>query len=440
MTTGSSSEEEQALAHLARAQEKAAQVDGLDPAAQPKPIGSVAILGSGTMGGGIAMVMANAGLPVILLDVDEQALMRGLERVRGNYGTSLKRGSTTQEKVDAALARIVPATDYEAIRNCDIVIEAVFENLDLKREIFARLDALMKPGAVLASNTSALDLDAIAASTSRPQDVIGLHFFSPANVMKLIEVVRGKLSSDVTIATAMAFATQVGKVPVLAGNCDGFIGNRILRTYGSEADFLLEDGATPWQIDNALKAFGFPMGVYLMRDLAGLDVGWRSRLSRNAAEVAKANGTRYAPLADRLCEQERFGQKTGAGYYRYVGRDASPDPEVETLLEAISAEKGIKRRGFTDAEIVERILSALVNEAARVVEEGIAQRAGDIDVTYAFGYGFPKARGGPMYWAERHGLDNVLALVRRLHGEQGDRWKPAPLLERLAAAGKGWGA
>ncbi|NBB51161.1 3-hydroxyacyl-CoA dehydrogenase [Rhizobium sp. CRIBSB] len=428
-----------AQVHLFFAERLAAKVDGLSPDVRPRKIASVGVIGAGTMGGGIAMSCVSAGLPVTLLDATQDGLDAGMEKVRANYAISVQRGSRSQAQVDASIALIKPSMDYADLADCDIVIEAVFENMEIKKQIFTRLDEVLKPGAVLASNTSALSIDAIASVTSRPGDVIGTHFFSPANVMKLCEVVRGDLVSDETIATAMAFAKQIGKVPVLAGNCEGFIGNRILKTYGTEADILLEDGATPWSIDQALKGFGFPMGLYLMRDMSGLDVGYRMRQARiEAGAVDPASPDYPHRLWDVIVEAGRFGQKTGAGYYQYTGRDAAPDPEIEAMLATIAAGKGIVRQAFSDEQIVNRILAAMVNEGARILGEGFAQRASDIDVTYVFGYGFPKHRGGPMFWAQQFGLDKVLEIIRANHATYGDRWKPAALLEQRVADGQDW--
>jgi 3-hydroxyacyl-CoA dehydrogenase len=423
--------------HLFFAERIAAKVEGTQ-GVKPKPIKSVGIIGAGTMGGGIAMSIINAGLRVKLLDTTQEAIDAGLARVQKNYATSVSRGSTKQETVDAALSRLETVLDYEAFADVDMVIEAVFENLDVKHQVFKKLDAVCKPGAILASNTSALHIDRIAEAVSRPGDVIGLHFFSPANVMKLVEVVRGDLASSETIVTAMNFAKTISKVPVLAGSCTGFIGNRILHRYGAEGDLLQLEGATPWQIDNALKEFGFPMGIYLMRDMAGLDVGWLVRKNRVKEGSLDVTAPTYNPLMDRLCEQGRFGQKTGAGLYKYDGRNATPDPEVEAELVKISAEKGIARRAISDDEIVWRVLAAMVNEGAKIVDEGYAQRASDIDVTYAFGYGFPKYRGGPMFWAEQQGLDKVYAKVEEYAQQYPDRWAPSKLLKTRAEAGTGW--
>jgi len=423
--------------HLFFAERTAAKVDGAD-GIKPRPIRSVGIIGAGTMGGGIAMSVANAGLPVVLVDASQAGLDAGLTRIRNNYQTSVKRGSTSQETVDAALARITTALDYAALAEVDLVIEAVFETIEVKDDVFGKLDRVCKPGAILATNTSALDIDRIASATSRPADVVGLHFFSPANIMRLVEVVRGELVGMETVVSAMAFAKAIGKVPVLAGNCFGFIGNRIMHRYGGEADLLLLEGATPWQIDEALKEFGFPMGLYLMRDMAGLDVSYSVRKNKAAIGQLDMAELAYNPLADRLCDKGEFGQKTGKGYYAYEGRAATPRPELVDLLAGISAEKGMDRRAIDPEEIVWRILSAMVNEGARIVGEGYAQRPSDIDVAYVAGYGFPKYRGGPMFWAQQQGLDKVLARIREYGEAYPQRWQPAQLLVARAEAGKGW--
>jgi 3-hydroxyacyl-CoA dehydrogenase len=424
-----------AQVHLFFAERKAAKLPRGDASAAPRPIRRTAVVGAGTMGGGIAMALANAGYEVRLLDISQEALDRGLARVRSNYATSVARGSTSQAKADAALARIEAVLDYAALGDADLLIEAVFEDMALKQDVFRKLDAMAKPGAILGSNTSTMDIDAIAGVTRRPGDVIGLHFFSPAHVMRLLEVVRGAKTSAETVATAMSFAKAIGKMPVLARNADGFIGNRILKVYGREAEFLLEEGATPWQIDKALQAFGFPMGVFLMRDLAGLDVSWRVRQYR---AQFRDPGERYSPVADRICELGRFGQKTGMGYYRYEGRTAIPDPAIEDLIETVSADLGIERKPISDDEIIRRIVTAMVNEGAFILGEGIARCASDIDVVYVHGYGFPKYRGGPMFWAERHGLAKVYDTVQGFHASFGDLWRPAPLLAQLAGSGGAW--
>jgi len=421
-----------ALTHLFFAEREAAKIPGISGSVKPAPIASVAIIGAGTMGGGIAMAFANSGICVKQLEISQQALQRGRSMIKKNYEISVSRGSMSQTKADEAFARITGVVNYRDIADCDLVIEAAFENMEIKQEIFATLDQVMNPDAVLATNTSGLDIDAIAAVTSRPQNVVGTHFFSPAHVMKLLEVVRGAKSSSQTLATAMGLARLIGKVVVLAGNCEGFIGNRILATYGREADFMLEEGALPWQIDDALKAFGLPMGLYLMRDMAGLDVGWRMRQGR---EATRDKRLRYSTIADRLCELGRFGQKTGSGYYQYQGRHATPDPDVEKLILDVSKELGVKRKRFSAQEIVDRIIIAMVNEGAKIVGEGVAARASDIDVTYVHGYGFPRYHAGPMFWAEWQGLANIHAKVKAYHAEHGVFWTPAPLLAKAAELG-----
>ncbi|TLY72402.1 MAG: 3-hydroxyacyl-CoA dehydrogenase, partial [Gammaproteobacteria bacterium] len=332
----------------------------------------------------------------------------------------------------AALGLIRGVSEYPALAGADIVIEAVYEDLEVKQEVFGRLDRVVAPHAILATNTSTLDIDAIAASTSRPEKVVGTHFFSPANVMRLLENVRGRHTSPETVATVMALAKRLGKIAVLAGNCDGFIGNRMLMFYGAEAEFLLEEGATPEQIDRVIEGFGFAMGPLAVRDLAGNDVGFQIRKGRRLPP-----DERWSPILERLVAGGRLGQKAGRGYYRYEGRTRIPDPEVVALIEQVSRELGIERRSIPDEEILERLLHPLVNEGARIVEEGIALRASDIDIVYVNGYGFPAWRGGPMYWAEEAGLERVIATMRRLAPRRGARWRPAPLLERLVASGRG---
>jgi 3-hydroxyacyl-CoA dehydrogenase len=423
-----------ALIHLFHAEREARKVPGLGDA-RPMPLSKVAVIGSGTMGGGIAMCFANAGIPVSLIDVSAEALERGMARVRGNYATSVSRGSTAQEDMDAALALIAPSTSLEAVSDADIVIEAVFEDMALKKELFARLDALAPPHAILASNTSSLNIDEMANATSRPAKVIGTHFFSPANVMKLLENVRGAKSSPETIATVMALGKTIGKVPVLAGNCDGFIGNRMFQFYNNAWEYLLEEGATPEQIDRVALDFGMAMGPVAVRDLAGLDVAC---LVRKARAPTLPKEERISPILERLVALGRHGQKTGAGLYKYDGRTPSPDPVVVDVVAKVAADFGIQRRTVKDEEIMPCMLFPLINEGAKILEEGIALRAGDIDVTYCHGYGFPKHLGGPMHWGEQQGLDRIVAMMEQLARRFGPRYRPAPLLVRLAEEGKGW--
>jgi len=403
-----------------------------------KPLASAAVLGAGTMGGGIAMCFANAGIPVKILDSSQEALERGLATIEKNYAGSVKRGSISQAQADKALALIGRTQAMEDLGSADVIVEAVFEEMEIKKEIFAKLDKVAKEGAILASNTSTLDIDAIASATKRPEQVIGTHFFSPANVMRLLEVVRGAKSSKETIATAMDLGKKLRKVSVLVGNCHGFVGNRMLHPYMREAAFLIEEGATPAQVDQALYGFGLAMGPFAMGDMAGLDVGWRIR---KAQEATRPKDLRYSPVGDRICEMGRFGQKTGAGYYKYEpgSRTPVPDPEIEKLIRDVAREQGIEQREVTDEEIVERCVYALVNEGAKCLEEGMALRASDIDVIYCTGYGFPVYRGGPMFHAQEVGLDKVLARIEAFRAAHGDAfWKPADLLVERAKAGKGW--
>ena len=427
------SPQRKALTHVFFAEREARRIPGLPTDTEPLPVHSAAVIGAGTMGGGIAMNFANAGIPVALLEVSPQALERGLGAIRANYGASIKRGSLTPARAEEALGLIRGVSDYQALREADIVIEAVFEDLEVKRVVFARLDEVAAAHAILATNTSTLDIDAIAASTTRPDKVVGTHFFSPANVMKLLENVRGRDTSAETIATVMALGRTLGKIPVLAGNCDGFIGNRMLMFYGSEAEFLLEEGATPEQIDRVMEAFGFAMGPLAVRDLAGNDVGFLIRKGRKLPA-----DERWSPILERIVAGGRLGQKSGKGFYRYEGRTRSVDPEVTALIEEVSRELGIRRRVIPDEEILERLLHPLINEGARILEEGIAIRASDIDVVYVYGYGFPAYKGGPMFWGEESGLARVVATMGRLAPTHGARWRPAPLLERLALEGGGF--
>jgi 3-hydroxyacyl-CoA dehydrogenase len=389
------------------------------------------------MGGGIAMCFANAGIPVTILETNQEALDKGVGIIRRNYDNTMKRGKLTGEQVEQRMALINPSLSYDDLRNVDLVIEAVFENMEVKKIVFEKLDSVIKAGAILASNTSALNVDVIAAFTKRPHDVIGLHFFSPANVMRLLEVVRGARTEKDVLATCMALARKINKVPVVSGVCDGFIGNRIVARYGMAANELVNAGASPQQVDKALERFGLAMGPFRMGDLAGLDIGWATR-KRRAAENP---GKDFSVVADMLCAEGRFGQKTGAGWYRYVAgmRDPIADPVVDKLISDFREKKGLKPRKVTDDEIVERCIYAMANEGARIVEEGIALRASDIDVVYLNGYGFPLHRGGPMRYADQVGLWNVERALSRISKEPGvdsEFWEPAPLLSQLAAEGK----
>jgi len=427
------SEQCKALIHVFFAERAASKVPGISKEASVPPINSVAIVGAGTMGGGIAMACANAGLNVILSDTGADQLNAGLARIRSNYETSIKRGRFTPEGVQERLARIKTDVGLGGIGMVDLVIEAVFENMALKKEIFQTLDQAAKADAILATNTSTLDIDQIAAVTRRPAKVIGLHFFSPANVMRLLEIVRGAATSADTIAAALAIAKRLGKVGVVARNAPGFIGNRMMFPYMYEAQFLVEDGATPEQVDRALTDFGMAMGIFAVDDMAGVDVAWRVRQELNQFSEP---GARKPLVADKLCEMGRFGQKTGGGWYRYGDdRKPIPDPEVLSLIEETTTAAGITRRMFTGEEIIERTIYALINEGARVLEDGVALRAADIDTVYVTGYGFPAYRGGPMFYADRVGLKKIHDRIVTFHREHGQRWAPAPLLARLAREG-----
>jgi 3-hydroxyacyl-CoA dehydrogenase len=391
------------------------------------PIAKVGIIGAGTMGGGIAMNFANAGIAVTLVEVKQEALDKGLKVVRSNYERSAKNGRFPESEVDVRMGRISGALEMEALADCDLVIEAVFERMDIKKDIFTKLDAICKPGAILATNTSALDIEEIAAVTKRPEAVIGLHFFSPANVMKLLEVVRADHTSKEVIATSMKLAKKIGKIAVLVGVCPGFVGNRILAARGREAQKMVLEGAMPWDIDRVLYDFGFPMGPFAMSDLAGLDIGWVKETSKGET------------IRDVLCEADRRGQKTGAGYYDYdENRNAKPSPVTETIIKDFVAKSGANPRQIDDEEILERTLYAMVNEGAKILEEKKAIRASDIDVVWQNGYGWPVYRGGPMWWADSVGLPKILERIKAFQAEMGDQWTPAPLLEQLVAEGKGF--
>ena len=404
-------------------------------AAQPRPVASIAVIGGGTMGAGIAVAALDAGLPVTMIERDAESIARGRANVEKVYNGLVAKGRMTEAAKAAVMARYIGSTNYADIAQVDLVIEAVFEDIEVKKAVFRELDRVCKPGAVLATNTSYLDIDAIAAATSRPQDVIGLHFFSPANIMKLLEiVVPAKVAADV-VATAFELAKKLKKVPVRAGVCDGFIGNRILAVYKQAADYLMEDGASPYEIDAAVRGFGFAMGPFQVTDLAGGDIGWATRKRRAATRDPKA---RYVEIADRICERGWFGQKTGRGFYLYPegARVGQPDPEVLAIVDAERAKKGITPRSFSADDIMRRYMAAMVNEGAKVVAEGIALRPLDVDVTFVAGYGFPRHRGGPMKWADMTGLDKVLADIQAFAKEDPLFWKPAPLLEQLVAEGR----
>ncbi len=427
--------ESKALRHAFFGERAAAKIPDVPEDTPTRKIEKVGVIGAGTMGGGITMNFLNAGIPVALLEMKQEALDRGVATIRKNYENSLKKGKLTQGQLDSRMALLKPTLSYDDLKDADLIIEAVFEEMGVKESVFKKLDEIAKPGAILASNTSTLDVNKIAAFTQRPQDVVGMHFFSPANVMKLLEVVRGAKTAKDVLATVMQVAKKIKKTAVVSGVCDGFIGNRMIEHYGRMAGFLLEEGATPWQVDRALEKWGMAMGPFRMSDLAGNDISWAIRKRRYVEKPE----VKYSPIADRLCETGRFGQKTGAGWYLYEPgkRDAIPDPKVEELIASYRKEKGITPRKISDDEIVERCIYALVNEGARILEEGIAQRASDIDMVYLTGYGFPLHRGGPMLYADTVGLYNVVRAVKRFAAESGDKfWEPAPLLAKLAAEGK----
>ena len=427
--------ESKALRHYFFGERAAAKIPDVPGETPKRPIKSAAVIGAGTMGGGIAMNFANAGIPVMVLEVNQEALDKGLATVRKNYENSLKKGRLTQEKFDQRVGLIRGTLSYDDIKNADIVIEAVFEEMGIKEKVFRKLDEVMKPGAILASNTSTLDINRIAGFTKRPQDVIGTHFFSPANVMRLLEIVRGAKTGKDVLATTMSLAKKIKKIGVVSGVCDGFIGNRMIEQYGRQAGFLLEEGCLPEQVDRAMENFGFAMGPFRMGDLAGNDVGWYIRKRR----YAERPDVIYSKTADLLCERGRFGQKTGAGWYDYKPGDRKPYPSqwVNDMIINHSREIGVERREISDPEIVERLVYALVNEAAYILAEGIAQRASDVDIIYLTGYGFPMHRGGPMFYADTVGLPHVAAAMEKYAGgRHGKFWKPAPLLVKLAAEGK----
>jgi 3-hydroxyacyl-CoA dehydrogenase len=428
------SDQSKALIHAFFGEREVAKIPDIPKETPIIPVNSMAVVGAGTMGGGIAMVFANAGISVLLKDADQPALDRGLATIQKNYLSSVKRGRFTQQFVDERLELIRPTLSYDDFSEVDMVVEAVFEGMALKKEVFGQLDRACKKGAILASNTSTLDIDEIASATTRPESVIGTHFFSPANIMRLLELVRGKATGKEVIATCMQLSKKLGKVGVLVGNCRGFVGNRMFGPYRREAQFLVEEGASVEAVDKALYDFGMAMGPMSTGDLAGLDVGWRIRKEYRHLEKP---GVRQPFAEDRLCELGRYGQKTGAGWYKYdENRRAIPDPEVNNLVRKWASEAGIAPRKISSEEIVERCIYALVNEGARILDEGIALRAVDIDIIYLNGYGFPAYRGGPMWYADTVGLDKVYRRISEFHQRHGELWEPAPLLNRLAEEGR----
>ncbi|HSJ45988.1 MAG TPA: 3-hydroxyacyl-CoA dehydrogenase NAD-binding domain-containing protein [Euzebyales bacterium] len=431
------SDQSRSLRHVFFAERRAAKIDDIGDDVEPRTIRQGAVIGAGTMGGGIAMNFANAGIPVTVVEVDRDSLDRGLARVEGNYQRTVDKGRLEPDEKRRRLDRIAGTTDFEGVADADVVIEAVFEDMDLKREVFGRLDGTAADHAVLATNTSTLDVNEIARATNRPASVVGMHFFSPANVMRLLEVVRGEATSDEALLTAVTLGKKMGKVPVVVGVCDGFVGNRMFHVYVDEATALIEEGALPQDVDRVMTDFGFKMGPFAVQDLAGLDVGYRIRNQQAVARGINPDA-RERTIADTIVERDRLGQKTGAGFYRYDegSRTPVPDPEIEELIVAHAKEHDIERRDIDDQEIRDRLLGQLINEGARILEEGIAQRASDIDVIYVHGYGFPAHRGGPMFHAGLVGLDEVLATTDRLHQRHGHRWEPAPLLRELAMDGR----
>ncbi len=427
------SPESKAQRHVFFAEREAAKLPDMPADTKEKPIARAVVIGAGTMGGGIAMCFANAGIPVRVIETEQAALTRGLDRVAENYRIAISRGSLSQAEMDKRMAQISGTIDFGAVAEGDLVIEAVFEEMDLKRRVFAEIDRLAKQGALLASNTSTLDINEIAAATKRPEDVLGMHFFSPANVMRLLEIVRARKTSYAALATALGIGRRIGKVTSVVGVCDGFVGNRMLARRTTQAEMLLLEGALPWDVDAAVLAFGFPMGPFAMGDLAGLDVGWRIRKARGVT----------AEISDTLCEAGRFGQKTGAGYYRYEkgSRTPMPDPEVEKIILAASEKRGITRRSIDAAEITERMIYPMINEGARILEERMAMRASDIDIIWIYGYGWPVWRGGPMFYADQVGLPQIRDRLAQYAATSPDKTlKPAPLLEKLAASGQGFAA
>ncbi len=430
------SDQSRGLRHIFFAEREANKIDGVGKNVGAREIKTAGVLGAGTMGGDIAMNFANAGIPITVYETSAENLERGLATIRGNYENTAKKGRLTTQQVEDRMRLIRGTLDLADLADADYVIEAVFEDMNVKRGVFGQLDAACKPGAILASNTSTLDLNEIARSTGRPQSVLGMHFFSPANVMRLLEIVRPDSVSDEVLVTSLALAKTLNKVGVVVGVCDGFVGNRMINQYGREAQAMVDEGADPQRVDAAMHAFGLPMGPFEMSDMAGLDIGSAIR----ARQAEQAGLPKPDGFMDRIVELGRRGQKSGAGVYSYAnGRKGIPDPEVESLIQNYRMEKGLMKRELPTEEITKRLIYQLVNEGAKILEEGIAQRAGDIDVIYVYGYGFPAHRGGPMFYADQVGLENVLADIQKFHEQYGDSWEPAPLLEKLVAEGKGFG-
>jgi 3-hydroxyacyl-CoA dehydrogenase len=428
------SDEAKALRYAFFAEREVAKIPNAPKDLKPPKVKTAAVVGAGTMGGGIAMSFADFGIPVKVLEVSREVLDKGMQRVRDNYAVSVKRGSLAQAEMDKRLPLIQPVERYEDIGDCDVVIEAVFERIDVKKDVFTKLDAVMKPGALLLTNSSAIDTDIMAGCTKRPQDVAGAHFFAPANVMKLYEVVKGTKTSIETIAGAMQVGRDIGKISAVAGTCDGFVANRSRAPFTTEMMLMLEEGVLPEQVDKVMVDFGYPMGPFAVSDLSGLDIGYDTRKRRAAADP----NYRKLPVPDRLVEMGRKGQKTGAGWYRYEKGDRTPHPDevVKSVIADVAKEFGIPQRTFTDEEILRRLLLASVNEACKILEEGKAYRASDVDVMWLHGFGFPRYRGGLMFWADNNvGSKEVLRQIEEWHQRYGDRWKPSALLKEVATAG-----
>jgi 3-hydroxyacyl-CoA dehydrogenase len=425
-------DESKSLRHLFFAERQANKVDGISKEVPIAKIQSVSVIGAGTMGTGIAMNFLNVGIPVTIIDTNNETLQKGIDTIKKNYLSTVEKGRLSAEDRDRRVALLQGSTALSSVSESDLVVEAVFEEMAVKKAIFLELDSVAKPSAILATNTSTLDVNEIASVTQRPEQVIGLHFFSPANVMQLLEVVRADKTSQEVVATSMSLAKKIKKIPVCVGVCDGFVGNRMIHTYLREAEYLIEEGALPQQVDHAIESFGFAMGPFRMCDLAGLDIGWAIRKRRKSEGLVSK---RYVSIPDHLCERGWFGQKTGGGYYTYESGSRVPivNPEVNAIVENASSEKGITRRSIEANEIVDRLMYALINEGASILAEGVAQRASDIDVIYAAGYGFPRYRGGPMFYAQTIGLANVVEGIKHYSNQaHGEHWQLSPFLSDLA--------